>query len=291
MELKYLEIFCKVVEEKSFSKAAVVLNLTQPTVSIHIKSLEEELGMTFLDRLGRSVVPTRAGEVLYKYARDIVKLKEEAREALYEYAGVLKGRLVIGASTIPAEHILPSILCRFKNKYPGVVPSVTVGSSDDIYNLVIEGKVDIGVAGSNYKDRSIRYKEFHDDEIVLVANSKFNGDTLSKKELTAAPLLLRSKGSGSRKKVEKALDERGINVSSINHLAEFGSTQSLIEAIKCGMGLGFISKVAVEELISSGTLKLIGIPGPPIKRNFYIITHRSRSASPLTVAFLDYISS
>lgn len=291
MELKYLEIFCKVVEEMSFSKAAVVLNLTQPTVSIHIKSLEDELGMSLLDRLGRSVVPTRAGEVLYKYAREIVKLKEEAREALYEFAGVVKGRLAIGSSIIPAERILPSILCRFKNNYPGVVPSITVGSSNDVYNLVIEGKVDIGIVGTNDKDRNIRFREFHDDEIILVANKDYKEDSLSKKELAAAPLLLRSKGSGSRKLVEKALDDSGVNVSAINHLAEFGSTQSLIEAIKCGMGLGFISKIAVKGLIDDGTLKPVSIPGPPIKRDFYIITHRSRSASPITVAFLDFLAS
>ena len=91
--------------------------------------------------------------------------------------------------------------------------------------------------------------------------------------------------------VEKALDDNGVNISAINHLAEFGSTQSLIEAIKCGMGIGFISRVAVQGLIDNGTLKQVGIPGAPIKRDFYIITHRSRSASPITIAFLDFLSS
>ena len=291
MDLKYLEIFCKVVDEKSFSRAAAALNLTQPTVSIHIKSLEKDLGMVFLDRLGRTVVPTRAGEVLYKYARDIVKLKEEAREALFEFAGVVKGRLAIGASTIPAEHILPEMLHRFQGSYPGVTPSVRVGSSDEIYSLVLDGVVDVGIVGSNEKDRNIRVREFHDDELILVGGANFAATSLAGEAIMDAPLLMRRKGSGSRKVVTKALSERSVNLSAASEFTEFGSTRSLIEAIRCGMGISFISRVAVQDLLDRGELKEIRFPGPPIRRHFYIITNRARSASPITVAFLEYLSS
>ena len=105
MELKYIEIFCAVAELKNFSKAAQALHLTQPTVSIHIKSLEDEFSTRLFDRMGRTVLLTQAGEILYRYAKEIVQLKENARLAMENLEGTMSGRLIIGASTIPGEYI------------------------------------------------------------------------------------------------------------------------------------------------------------------------------------------
>jgi DNA-binding transcriptional LysR family regulator len=184
MELRYLEIFCKVLELRSFSKAAGALRLTQPTVSIHIKALEEEFKTRLLDRLGRTVTPTRAGEILYKYARDIVRLKQEAIESLGEFSGKIKGALTVGASTIPGEYILPALITRFKKSYPNVAPALKVGDTMDIYNMVIEGAVDVGVVGSQIKDRNIISKRFLEDELILVAQAFTQGEGVRHKDHT-----------------------------------------------------------------------------------------------------------
>ena len=134
MELRYLEIFCKVVELKSFSKAADELFLTQPTISNHIKALEDEVGIQLLDRLGRNVLPTKAGEVLYKYAREIVRLKSNAIQELNEFMGNVKGSLIIGGSTIPGEYILPEYIARFKKGYPNIAVTLRLGDTQDIIN-------------------------------------------------------------------------------------------------------------------------------------------------------------
>ena len=122
MELKYIEIFCAVVELKSFSKAAQALHLTQPTISIHIKALEDEFSTRLLDRLGRTVSPTQDGEILYRYAKEIMSLKENARLAMERVSGTVGGKLAIGASTIPGEYIVPKLLAQFKQCVPRCIP-------------------------------------------------------------------------------------------------------------------------------------------------------------------------
>jgi DNA-binding transcriptional LysR family regulator len=290
MELRYLEIFCKVVEHGSFSKAAEALRLTQPTVSIHIKALEDEFKTRFLDRLGRSVVPTRAGQILYRYARDIVRLKEEAEGALGEFSGMMRGALTVGASTIPGEYILPSLITRFKKHYPHVVPTLRVGDTKDIYGMVLEGEVDVGVVGHGIKDRNLISKSFLDDELVLVAPASFEGSEVTNKGLKKLPILLREMGSGTRATLESALKKNGIDIDGLNLSGDMGSTRALIEAVKSGMGLSFISRRAVKEDISRGLLKPVNVKGLRIKRNFHIITHRLRANSTISRAFIEFLS-
>ena len=172
MELRYLEIFCKVVELKSFSKAAEALFLTQPTISNHIKALEDEVGIQLLDRLGRNVLPTKAGEVLYKYAREIVRLKSNAIQELNEFMGNVKGSLIIGGSTIPGEYILPEYIARFKKGYPNIAVTLRLGDTQDIINLLIDGNIEMGIVGSRTDDKRIDRREFLNDELILVASPK-----------------------------------------------------------------------------------------------------------------------
>src|SRR3990172_1855834 len=140
MDLRQLDIFVKIVDLKSFSKAAEAVYLTQPTVSGHIQSLEEELGIKILDRLGREVVPTRAGKVLYDYARRLVALRDEARQALDQLTGRMKGEIVLGGSTIPGEYLMPTMIGRFRDKYPEVTVVLKIGDTTDIVNRVLDGE-------------------------------------------------------------------------------------------------------------------------------------------------------
>jgi DNA-binding transcriptional LysR family regulator len=290
MELRYLEIFCKVVEQKSFSKAAEALSLTQPTVSIHIRALEDEFKTKFLDRLGRTVAPTRAGEILYRYARDIVRLKEEAEGSLGEFSGKITGGLMVGASTIPGEYILPALMSKFKKVYPKVVPVLRVSDTRGIYGMVLTGEVDVGVVGSQIKDRNIISKRFLDDELILVAPASFKGARVSRAGLKNVPVIVRERGSGTRATLEAALNKNGIDIERLNVAGEMGSTRALIEAVRSGMGLSFISRRAVKEDIRRGLLRGIEIKGLRIKRNFHIITHRLRANSPICKAFIEFLS-
>src|SRR5262245_66123191 len=120
MDLRQLEIFARVAEFGSFSKAAESLHLTQPTVSEHIRTLEDEFGVRLLDRLGRGAAVTRAGALLLSYAQRMLALSREARQAMESFQGRMSGELLIGASTIPGEYVPPALTGPFKEKYPDI---------------------------------------------------------------------------------------------------------------------------------------------------------------------------
>jgi DNA-binding transcriptional LysR family regulator len=290
MELKYIEIFCAVVELKSFSKAAQALNLTQPTISVHIKTLEDEFSTKLLDRLGRTVIPTQNGEILYRYAKEIVSLKENARMAMEKVSSSVSGRLVIGASTIPGEYILPRIIARFIDTYPDVFPTLKIGDSGAIYESVIKSEVDLGVIGSPVKNRMIVTRKFLDDELILVAPAGYKTSGLNKNELRNVPLLMRETGSGSRASTEERLKQNGLALDDLKIIAEMGSSQALIMAVKSGMGLAFISRLSVEDEIRQKNLQAVKLKDVSITREFHIITHRLRYDSHICRTFIEFLT-
>ncbi|MBI5234597.1 MAG: LysR family transcriptional regulator [Deltaproteobacteria bacterium] len=290
MELKYLDIFCKVAELRSFTKAAEALYLTQPTVSIHMKTLEDEiLGTRLFDRAGRTVVPTPAGAVLYNYAREIVRLKDEAKQALDQFAGKMTGRLRIGASTIPGEYILPALISRFKGFYPEVVPVLKIADTMDITKQLLNADVEIGVVGAFVKDKAIASREFLEDELVLVGSVDFKKTRLDASELKDVPLVLRERGSGSRAALETFLKKRGVDINSLNIVSEMGSTQAMRQAVRTGLGLSYLSRLAVKEDLDNGHIKEVKVKDFSVKRRFYIITRRNRQGSPVAGTFINFL--
>ncbi len=290
MELKYIEIFCAVVELKSFSKAAQLLHLTQPTISIHIKALEDEFKTKLLDRFGRTIRPTQDGEILYRYAKEIVNLKENARLAMERLSGTMSGRLIIGASTIPGEYLLPRFLSQFKKAYPEVVPTLKIGDSRDIQESVLQGEVDLGIIGTQAKDKNIISRKFLADELILVAPCRYKNSVLNRSELKTVPLLIRETGSGSRASIEMHLNKAGVTLENLNIVAEIGSSQALIQAVKSGMGLAFTSKLSVANDLQQKILKAVQLKGTRMARNFHIITHRLRHHSRICTTFIEFLS-
>lgn len=289
MELRHLEIFCKVVELKSFSRAADALYLTQPTVSSHIKALEKSLKTTLLDRLGREVIPTKAGKILYRYAKGIVKLKEEARQALDQFIGKMSGHLEVGGSTIPGVYILPSMISEFKKVYSDVIITLRIGDTKEVATMVIEGMVEIGVVGARIDDIHIENREFLKDFLILVAPASYHQTKVSKKDLKGIPLIFRERGSGSRAVLERTIKENGLEIKDLNIVAEMGSTEAVKQAVKSGIGLSVLSRMAVQDDLANHTLKEVRVDPLPIIRPFYIITNKSRVKSPLCQAFLEFL--
>src|SRR5690349_1725269 len=163
MDLRRLEVFAKVAELGSFSRAAEALFLTQPTISEHVRGLEDELGVQLLDRLGRGATPTRAGQLLLGYARRMLSLSREAHQALERFQGRVSGELVVGGSTIPGEYVLPAIIGRFKAKYPDVSISLLIGSTRQVSDWLEEGRVEVGVVGARPGTRVLEARELMAD--------------------------------------------------------------------------------------------------------------------------------
>jgi len=294
MDARQLEIFVKVAELGSFSKAAEALFLTQPTVSEHIRGLEEELGVRLLDRLGRGAAPTKAGQLLLGYARRILELHREARQALDQFQGRMSGELVVAASTIPGEYVLPALIGRFKEKYPDIAISLLIGDTQRVVEWVLEGRAELAVAGAQIDHRALEYRELMPDELVLVVSAAhpWHGKkTATLEEVRAEPLIVRERGSGSRHALEKALAEVGLDLGDFRVVGEMGSTQAIKQGVKAGVGISLISKRAVAEECQHGTLHCVKVKDLRFSRAFYLVTSTTRSRSPLAEAFRAFLIS
>ncbi|MEK6530598.1 MAG: selenium metabolism-associated LysR family transcriptional regulator, partial [candidate division NC10 bacterium] len=294
MDARQLEIFVKVAELGSFSKAAGALFLTQPTVSEHIRGLEEELGVRLLDRLGRGAAPTKAGQLLLGYARRILELHREARQALDQFQGRMSGELVVAASTIPGEYVLPALIGRFKEKYPDIAISLLIGDTQRVVEWVLEGRAELAVAGAQIDHRALEYRELMPDELVLVVSAAhpWHGKkTATLEEVRAEPLIVRERGSGSRHALEKALAEVGLDLGDFRVVGEMGSTQAIKQGVKAGVGISLISKRAVAEECQHGTLHCVKVKDLRFSRAFYLVTSTTRSRSPLAEAFRAFLIS
>ncbi|MDY6952728.1 MAG: selenium metabolism-associated LysR family transcriptional regulator [Thermodesulfobacteriota bacterium] len=292
MDLWRLYIFCKVVELKSFSRAAEAVLLSQPTVSSHIKDLERHCECKLIDRMGREVAPTKAGELLYGYAAKMIALRDSAEKALAEFQGKVRGHLALGGSTIPGGYILPPLLGKFKRAYPGVTLTLTEGDTSRIVHETLEGGVELGVVGAKARESRLVQEKIMDDEMSLIVPGDHKWAArgrVTMEELAGEPFVMREPGSGTRKSIEEVLDQSGYWLRQLNVVAAVGSTEAVRQAIKAGVGISVLSECAVADELAFGTLKKLEIKGLSFKRAFYLILAKYRSESPLCRAFVTFL--
>ena len=294
MDLRRLEIFAKVAELGSFSRAAEALALTQPTVSEHVRALEDELGVQLLDRLGRGAAPTHAGELLLGYARRLLALSREARQALDQLQGRMSGELVVGGSTIPGEYVLPALIGQFKGKYPDISICLRIGSSAQVSEWVDEGRAEVGVVGAPPAPLTLESRELMADELVVVvpADHPWAGtQQVALADVQQEPLLVRERGSGSRAALERGLADAGTALGKFRVVGELGSTQAIKQAVRAGVGVALISRRAVEDECRANLLSCVRVRDLRFARAFYLVTHRNRARSPLAQAFVEFVES
>jgi DNA-binding transcriptional LysR family regulator len=292
MDIRRLEIFCKVVELKSFTKAAESLSLAQPTVSEHMRILEDTLSERLLDRLGREVLPTPAGRVFYQYAMNIIRLREEAIQSLQQFKGQLSGHLILGASTIPGNYVLPKFIGQFKAHHPAIKITLGIGNTGTVTEQVLDGDIEAGVVGSFSSDRRIVSEELFSDELVLAVPPEHpwaSASEISIDQLASEGFILRQKGSGTRIVMSRILEENGFDVSKLSVIAEMGSTEAIRQAIKARIGVSILSFQAIAEDVERNLLATVQVKGLRFCRPLYLIQRRSRGISPLCSAFLDYL--
>ena len=292
MDLWQLHIFCKVVEQRSFSKAGNLVDLTQPTVSSHIKELESHFGCRLIDRLAKEAVPTREGQLLYEYALKLLSLRDEIETAISHFTEHISGILTVGGSTIPGGYILPQAIGDFLQLHPDVYPAMRVGGTVDIVGGILSGELEIGVVGARLPDRPITQQKLLEDEMRLILPPTHR---LSERRhitldiLIGERFILRETGSGTLKSVAESLNAIGRQVDDLHIVAELGSTEAVVSGVKSGVGLSIISPIAVSEELQAGTLVALPIEGIDLKRSFYLTHHKYRSLSPPAQAFRQYL--
>ncbi len=293
-DLRQLEIFCRVIELKSFSKAAEAVHLTQASVSERIAGLESTIGARLLDRLGRQILPTKAGELLYRHATRLLDMKKTARQEMEGFLGLKQGEISLGGSTIPGEYILPGLIGRFYRQYPHISVKLTVSDTAEIERLVLQGGLELGVIGSKPSNKDLIHHDVWSDELVLVVNAGHRWTkkkTVSVNELLEEPFILREDGSGTQNILDNALRAAGVDgIHSLKTAGSLGSSTAVKEGIKSGIGVSIISSRAIETEIKSGTLKTIKIKDLPlIKRSFFLIRDKRRVPSPACRAMFGFL--
>ena len=292
MEINKLEAFCKVVELKSFTQAAEAVLLTQPTVSEHIRSLEQELGEKLLDRLGRVVEPTPVGRLFYGYARKILQTRQEARQAVARYSGNLVGRIMVGCGTIPGTYLIPRLIGEFRAQYPSIKMTLRISSSRIISGKVLKGELDFGVVGAKWSESGLSWTRIFHDELILAVHPEHpwaNGKPVSLAKVMEEPFIMREPESGTRKVFSGILAENGLKENDLREVAEIGSTAAIKEAVKAGIGISILSRCALKDDINCGRITAVTIQSQTMERSFYLVQRKNRELSPVASVFLEYL--
>jgi DNA-binding transcriptional LysR family regulator len=288
-----LVVFRKVAEHLGFRKAAEELYLTQPAVSLQIKALEEDLGVRLFDRTGTRVQLTPAGQILLGYARQASSLLVQAEQEISALSGDHAGHLALGASTTIAQYVLPRILGEFQNQFPRVHSTLISGNTERIVEAVERGRIALGLIEGPARSREVKTEPFLSDTLVLIvstAHELAERTSLSRADLQKTSLLMRERGSGTRRVIELALEKHGIRRSSLNITMELDSSEAIKSAVEAGLGVGFISNWAIAKDLRLGkNFRAMQVEGLDIQRNFLLARKVGPDPPPLAVEFRRFI--
>jgi DNA-binding transcriptional LysR family regulator len=290
MDTRQLAAFCAVVERKSFSQAAERLGVTQPAVSLQIRSLEERLGRKLVDRSGRRVEPTEAGLRLYRGAQRLLALEEQLLDdVVADGDAELQGTLALGASTGPGGAVVPLLLCEFQRAHPHVKVELSIFDTQTVVERVAERELELGVVGAARKHRSVVFEPFFRDEVVLACppGHRFAGTTVSLDDLRGE-LILMQEGAGVRLVIEDELRKAGTRLRDLGVALVLGLQESVKSAVAAGHGVTFISRSAIEADLAAGTLATARVKGLEPAREISLVRARGRLPTRIATAFVEF---
>jgi DNA-binding transcriptional LysR family regulator len=292
MNLRQLEAFCRIVDLGSFSMAAEDMGLSQPAVTFQMQALERELGTSLLDRTPRRALPTESGRVLYQHAREILRHVDRAQREIRDLDQMLRGTLLIGASTGPGEHVLPQILGRFKAEYPEIDIILRILPTDEIISQVLDNELEVGVVGAVEAHANLQFEPFVQDRLIVIAPPDHpwaSGEAVTVQHLVREPFILQQAGAGVRIMLEAGLRSMDFGLADLNVYMEVGLQESIKTAVEAGFGVGIISRFAVRQELRFGTLVEIAVADlPSFRDEFYLVRHLRRRLSRATETFLEY---
>src|SRR6266851_2608060 len=283
MDTRQLAAFCAVVERKSFSQAAERLGVTQPAVSLQIRSLEQRLGRQLLDRSGRRVEPTEAGRRLYASAQRLLAAEEHLLEDIdADDEGAITGTLELGASTGPGGTVVPLLLCEFQEAHPKVRVQQTVS------DRVAERELELGIVGAGRRHRGVAFEPFFRDEVVLACPSahRFAGKTITLDDLRGEKLIVMQEGAGVRQVIEDELRKAGLRLRDLDVRLELGLQESVRSAVVGGHGVAFISRLAIEADLEAGRIGTARVRGLDPVREIFLARASGRSETRVARAFV-----
>jgi DNA-binding transcriptional LysR family regulator len=289
-----LKVFRAVAEHLSFRKAGEQLYLTQPAVTLQIKALEEELGTKLFERGTSGVSLSDAGRVLLTYAEKLRDLAEQAENELAGMKGQAAGSLSLGASTTIAQYVLPVHLAAFSRRFPGVQLQVFGENTEQIADGVASGRFGLGLIEGPAMRKDLLVEDWFQDELFVAvpAGHEWAGlGSIAPEKLLEAVLVMRERGSGSRHVVEQALQKAGLRLGSLRVAMELDSTEAILSCVEAGLGVGFVSKWALERRVDAHALGALRIEGHPMIRMFSFVLPRGPEPQPIAAVFKRFLES
>ncbi len=286
--LRQLAVFSAVVRRRSFTRAAEELHLSQPAVSMQVKQLENQLQIPLLDQAGRKIALTEAGEEVFSYARAILDKLDDLETVLGNLKGLKQGKLRISVVTT-VNYFAPTLLRTFHGRYPGVNVILDVANRQTLLEQLSENEVDMVVMGQPPADMDLESDPFLENPLVIIApeGHPLTGKlSIPLKRLEDEVFLIREPGSGTRDAMERFFSSHGIRITTG---MEVSGVDALKQSVQAGLGLGLMSRDAVQMELSLGRLVTLDIEGFPIRRHWYLVHRRPKRLSAPALAFKAFV--
>ncbi len=294
MDFKQLEAYVKTVELNSFSKAAEVLFVSQPSVSQYVGALEKELDTQLLTRRSKTVRPTKTGKMFYDYAKNIISLKEKAVFAVHSKQNPQEGEVELWASSVPAQYLLPEVLAKFHRSHPGITFRVTQADTEKVTREVAECRCELGMVGDDPGHPKCTAIPIVSESLVLIgpAGHPYAGLTVPNlaRFFQEEGWVVRQSGSGTRHVAEDYLKAKGVNPSTIHPVAAFSNTQSVIHAVSSGLGVALVSEMAAADYVRRGLVSVMRLPLPLPCRSFYFLVNQEVILPPHVHVFVNFVT-
>ncbi len=290
MQYDALKTFVTLVEVNNFTKASEILHISQPSVSLHIKNLEQEFHTTLFIRSPKSVQITPTGEILYKRAKQIIAIAEAAQEDILAYHHSIQGTLIIGASFTIGENILPSILSKLQQQFPQLELQVIIGNTEEIIQFTKLLQVDIGLIEGQAHDHELIIQPFMQDELFIVSAS--NHPLVEQPSITISQLqrqkwVAREAGSGTRNYLDHLFRTNGLQVHS---LLTISSNQGVKESVIEGLGLSLLSGSVIERDIRNGDIAILPLTEHRFMRTFSYLHSPTMKNKRNVEALIEFIT-
>jgi len=292
MNLEYLKTYLEVVRMGSFSEVAKKLSISQPAVSFQIQKLERDLGVRLIDRGQKTIKLTDAGKRLVRFAEVVEKERTRLMRDLDQLREEVTGNIVIAASTIPGEILLPPILGEFKSLHPAIGARVDVSDSLTVISGVQSGAYDLGFCGTVPEGKELDYFKVAEDKIVLIVFPEHpfaKRKRISLMELEGEPLIFREQTSGTQRNLKSLLAKAGVDVEKLSTNLVLGTSQAVISEVEARVGIAFVSNLAIKKSVALGLLKQVTVEGLELRRDFYCVYRKERVVSRLLSEFIAFV--
>ena len=295
MEFKQLEAFVAVVENKSFSEAARQLNLTQPTISAHIQTLEQELNSRLLIRTTKKLTITQRGLQLYDCASNMLNMR---KNIIDEFTGHNKKIIDLAVSTIPSSYLLPEILGAFTKQISDIYFHSWQSDSLGAVSRVLDGSVDLALVGNTFDEPDCCFIPFRQDKLVIATpvndhylqlEKKSKSGVLEFSDFLKEPFIMRETGSGTKKEIDRYLEEHHISDTALHIVARMNDLEAIRKSVAGGLGISILSACSAKDLADTHQILMFPLNSEKAVRTFYIVYSKNRILKPHVKQFLKFV--